>query len=143
MLPKTILVPTDFSDCANHALEYACALAKSLDASIYLANCLGAALPELNMALTQSMIDSLRASATGGLEKVAAAHPGVRFGRLAVVPGDARDGILELARELSPDLIVMGTHGRRGFSRLVLGSVTEHVVRRADCPVLTIRGEEK
>lgn len=49
------------------------------------------------------------------------------------------DAILEAAREASVDLVVMGTHGRSGLRRLILGSVAEQVVRRADCPVLTVR----
>jgi nucleotide-binding universal stress UspA family protein len=53
--------------------------------------------------------------------------------------GDARTAILAFAEELHPDLIVMGTHGRRGVSRLVLGSVAESVARTAPCPVLLVR----
>ena len=53
--------------------------------------------------------------------------------------GDARDVICQTAKEVHADLIVMGTHGRRGVTRALLGSVTENVVRQAPCPVLTVR----
>jgi nucleotide-binding universal stress UspA family protein len=51
--------------------------------------------------------------------------------------------ILRWAQEHAPDLIVVGTHGRRGLRRLVMGSVAEHVVRAAPCPVMTVRGDEQ
>ena len=54
--------------------------------------------------------------------------------------GDPVPGVLEWAAKLKPDLIVMGTHGRRGAKRFFMGSVAEAVVRRALCPVLTLRG---
>ena len=53
--------------------------------------------------------------------------------------GDARDVIIRACEEINADLIVMGTHGRRGVSRALLGSVAESIVRTAPCPVLTIR----
>jgi nucleotide-binding universal stress UspA family protein len=142
MLPKNILVPTDFSDCANHALDYACELGKKLDATIHLMHCIGPLAPGIGIALTQGMIDSLRESALQGLEKVIAARSGIRFSKPLLVYLDARDGILDAAQTVRPDMIVMGTHGRSGFSRLVLGSVAEHVLRRSPCPVLVLRGGE-
>jgi nucleotide-binding universal stress UspA family protein len=53
--------------------------------------------------------------------------------------GDARDVIVDVAKEIGADLIVMGTHGRRGVRRALLGSIAEGVLRTAHCPVLTIR----
>jgi nucleotide-binding universal stress UspA family protein len=74
------------------------------------------------------------------LDALAARHRGhVQIGQVLMKTGDARDMIDEAAKELGADLIVMGTHGRRGFSRALLGSVAETVVRTAPCPVLTIR----
>lgn len=142
MLPKNILVPTDFSRCATDALDYACELAKTLGATIHLVHCFGPASPEMNLTLTAAMIDTLRGGAMLALENIVAAHSDTRFGRLALVRADPRDGILETARDLASDLIVIGTHGRRGISRLLLGSVAEEVLRRAECPVLTLRGAE-
>ena len=61
------------------------------------------------------------------------------FGEVTVVDNDARDAILQAARAVRADLIVIGTHGRRGLSRVLLGSVAEDVLRRAPCPVLAVR----
>ena len=55
--------------------------------------------------------------------------------------GDPRDMILQTAKEIHADLIVIGTHGRRGISRFLLGSVAEAIVRSAPCPVLTVRAK--
>lgn len=142
MLPKDVLVPTDFSECATRALDYACELAQKLDATVHLVHSFGPASPEMNIVLTASMVETLRSGAVQALETLAAGRPDVRFGNLAVVRGDPRDSILDVAQTLRADLIVMGTHGRRGFARVVLGSVAEHVLRRADCPVVTLRGAE-
>lgn len=137
--PHDILVPIDFSAGAENALDYACTLATALDATVHLVNALGAGLPELNAAITDAMIETMRRSAIAELEKLAAARTPVRFGKVMVQDGEARDAIIETAANLRPDLIVIGSHGRRGVSRLVLGSVAEAVVRRAPCPVLVVR----
>jgi len=141
--PHDILVPVDFSAGAECALDYACTLAIKLDATVHLVNALGAGLPELSVALTDRMIETLRAGAMAELEKLASARmPAVRFGKMIVQPGEPRDAIIETATSLRPDLIVIGSHGRRGVSRLVLGSVAEEVVRRAPCPVLIVRSPD-
>jgi universal stress protein A len=137
--PRDILVPIDFSAGAEHALDYACTLATKLDATVHLVHALGAGLPELSVALTDQMIETMRAASMAELEKLAEARAPVRFGKVIVQNGEARDAILETAADLHPDLIVIGSHGRRGLSRLVLGSVAEAVVRRAACPVLVVR----
>jgi len=142
MLPSTILVPIDFSARSEHALDYACGLAEKLGATVHLVHCIGASLPELSVALTDEMIGSLQRDAEQRLEQLVAKHPGIKFGKRTVLPGDAREGILSLASSLGTDLVVMGTHGRRGVKRMVLGSVAEHVVRAASCPVLTVRSHD-
>jgi universal stress protein A len=140
MLPRTILVPIDFSTNAGRALDYACELATKLGATVHLVHALGAALPELNVALSEQMLRSLSDGSKLALDQLAAEkRTRANIGEARVVPGDARDAILQTARDLGADLVVMGTHGRRGLSRMVLGSVAEHVVRRSPCPVLTIR----
>lgn len=146
MLPRTILVPIDFSANATRALDYACDLAAKLGATVHLVHGLGAALPELNVALSEQMLRSLTDGSKLALDQLATERRAkANIGQVLVVPGDARDAILSTARDLGADLVVMGTHGRRGFSRMVLGSVADHIVRRAPCPVLTIResAEEK
>jgi len=143
MLPKIILVPTDLSPYAEEAFTYACELAVKLDATIHLVNVIGIpalGVPELGVAVTSAMIASMISDNQKALDALAAHAPGgARIGRILMKTGDARDMINEAAREVDADLIVMGTHGRRGVSRALLGSVAETVVRTAPCPVLTIR----
>jgi len=144
MLPKTILVPTDLSEGAEAALDYACELAAKLDATIHLINVIGIpvlGVPELGVALTTTMIDGLIKDNQAALDKLAEAkRSNARIGQTLLRTGDARDVINQCAKELNIDLIVMGTHGRRGVSRMLMGSVAETVVRSAPCPVLTVRG---
>jgi nucleotide-binding universal stress UspA family protein len=142
-LPRTILVPIDFSDHAEAALDYAVALSAKLDAKLYLLSVIGIpalGVPELGVALTASVIDSMITGNQDALDKLAdARRPTAQIAGTLLRTGDARDMIVHTASEVGADLIVMGTHGRRGIGRALLGSVTESVVRTAPCPVLTIR----
>lgn len=141
-LPKTILVATDFSDTADHALDYAIALAGKLGAKLYLVNAIAlptfAMVPELGVAATSTMLDGLVVDSQKALEKLIAAKAPTKIHTL-MRTGDPRDVIVDTAAEVGSDLIVMGTHGRRGVTRALLGSVAEGVLRQASCPVLTIR----
>jgi nucleotide-binding universal stress UspA family protein len=147
MLPKNILVPTDLSPRAEEAFDYACELAEKLDATVHLVNVIGIpslGVPELGVAVTSTLIDSLIADNQKALDAlVARRRVGVRIGQILMKTGDARDMIDQAAKELGADLIIMGTHGRRGFTRALLGSVAETVVRTAPCPVLTIRSRDQ
>lgn len=142
-LPKTILVPTDFSEHADQALEYAAALGVQLGATLHLLHVVSivpGGVPELGVAYSAVMIDSLTKEGQAALEARAARYRDrVALGATRLEVGDARDTIDRVASELDADLIVMGTHGRRGIRRILLGSVAETVVRSAPCPVLTIR----
>lgn len=146
MLPKTILVPTDLSEGAEQALDYACELASLLGATVHLLNVIGIpalGVPELGLALTSTVIDQIMLDNQNALDKLAEQKRGrVQIGEVLLKAGDARDVINQTAKELGADLIVMSTHGRRGISRALLGSVTETVVRTAPCPVLTVRVHE-
>ena len=143
MLPKNILVPTDLSECAEHALDYACELARSLGAKIHLLNVIGIpslGVPELGVAITATVIDTVVADNQNALDKLVASKQGAaEFGQVLIKTGDAKNLIDQTAVEVGADLIVMGTHGRRGVSRALLGSIAEVVVRTAPCPVLTVR----
>jgi nucleotide-binding universal stress UspA family protein len=142
-LPKNILVPTDFSPHAEHALDYAVELAGKLDAKVHLLNAIGVpalGVPELGVALTSTVIDGMVAENQAALDKLAAARRATgRMGETMLRTGDARDVIMQAVEEVKADLIVMGTHGRRGLSRALLGSVAESIVRHSPIPVLTIR----
>ena len=142
MIPTNILVPIDFSPYSEHALDYALGLAGRLGARIHIVNAIGAALPELSSALTDQMISSIRHDNAAALDKLLQPRRALAsFGEITVVDDDARDAILKAARAVHADLIVIGTHGRRGLQRVLLGSVAEDVLRRAPCPVLAVRKE--
>lgn len=143
MLPKSILVPTDLSDGAEEALDYALELAAKFGATVHLLNVIGIpalGVPELGVALTSSVIDTMIRDNQVALEALADRKRGVApIGEILLRTGDARDLIIQTAKDVHADLVVMGTHGRRGVSRALLGSVTESVVRKSPCPVLTVR----
>jgi universal stress protein A len=141
-LPRNILVPIDLDDSAAQVLDYAVALAGKLDAKLHVLHAvpwplLGAEVPA---AITKSSMDELMARERKAFDELVAAHTAkLPPGSATLETGDARAAILALAAALHADLIVMGTHGRRGMSRLVLGSVAESVTRAAPCPVLLVR----
>ena len=141
--PTNILVPSDFSLQAEHALEYACTLAQKLDATIHLVSVIGVpalGVPELGAAMSASVMDSMIDDNQRALDKLAdQCRARGRVGEVVLRTGDARDVICQTAYEVKADLIVMGTHGRRGLSRALLGSVAEYVVRTSKVPVLTVR----
>jgi len=141
MLPKHILVPIDFSPSSEEALDYACELAGKLGAVVHLVNALG---PVGELPLSQQMLDELAGEHERGLDELMARRRRVAaFGPRIVEAADPRDLILAAAARVDADLIVMGTHGRRGLSRFVLGSVAEDVVRRSPCPVLAVRSGQE
>ncbi|MEO8844379.1 MAG: universal stress protein [Kofleriaceae bacterium] len=139
-LPSRILVPTDFSEHATCALDYAVALAHKLGAKIYLLNAMGLQFAEYPIAVTADMIDSIMRSNQKVLEALIAARAGqADFAPAILDAGDARLIIEQQAIEIGADLIVMGTHGRQGVKRALLGSVAESLARTAPCPVLLVR----
>jgi nucleotide-binding universal stress UspA family protein len=143
MLPKNILVPTDLGEGAEEALDYACELAGRLGATIHVLNVIGIpslGVPELGVAITSSVIDSILTENQTALDKLVQARcEHTKFGAALLRTGDARDVINDTAKEIGADLIIMSTHGRRGLSRMLIGSVAESIVRTAPCPVLAVR----
>jgi nucleotide-binding universal stress UspA family protein len=143
---RRILCPTDFSSFAERALRQALTVARWYESSLSVLHVVPPVVPVDGMlpyTLQTLGNPSLRTRLERELAEFAAPA------RAAGVPTDTllREGvltakILELARDLPADLLVMGTHGQGGLERLVLGSVTESVLRRAPCPVLTIPHEE-
>jgi len=142
---KRILVPTDFGSAAARALDLALELAPSFDATVTLLH--SGWLPPSYYAAYEGLVwptDELDLAAkkefTGALAKAKA-----RYGRVdgVLTSGETWQRILEVAKERNVDLIIMGTHGRRGLSRVFLGSVAEKVVRLAPVPVMTVPGEHE
>jgi len=146
LMPTKILVPTDFSSNADQALDYALELANKLGATVYLLNVIGIpafGVPELGVALTSTAIDGIVRDNQAAIDKLAASRASRgKIGEALLRTGDPRDTILQVAEELHADLIIMGTHGRRGLSRALLGSVAEMVVRTSPVPVLTLRSRK-
>jgi nucleotide-binding universal stress UspA family protein len=141
MLPiKTILHPTDFSKHAEYGFELACALARDYGAGLILCHVKqppAVAFGEFG-ALPPEAPDSLEAL-RDKLAAVRPADPKVAVPLRVIVEGDPATEIARIARENKADLIVIGTHGRTGLGRLLMGSVAEVVMRKATCPVLTVK----
>lgn len=146
-----ILVPVDFSACSQAACEHAAQIALRFGAVVELLHVWdvpafsGAILPEVftsaPAADDESVAGFVQKRATKAMEAMVAdlERRGVVGVRRRLEMGDPTTAIVKVAEEGRFSLIVMGTHGRRGFSRLLLGSVAEKVVRIAPCPVLTVR----
>ena len=140
--PKVILVPTDFSVAAETALDHALALASTLGAKVYLLHAY--ALPIIGFP-DGTLIPSAEIASRiiNDAEKALAACVAKRReSSVEIVPllkqADPREAILAAAQELSADLVIMGTHGRRGIARALIGSVAEAIVRVSPVPVLTV-----
>jgi len=143
---KRILVPIDFSDCSRKALQYALPLAKEHQAAITL---LYVAAPACG-AGEYGAVDygqwetSMKDSGANELAKLARDQiRGQVSANTLVCVGSPAWEIVEVARSLPADLIVISTHGRTGLKHVVLGSVAEQVVQRAPCPVLVVRECER
>ncbi len=143
---RKILFPTDFSSCADRALDYALLLARRFHAELHMLhavvffeadprNVKGQFQEEAGlMARLFEIADTeLARQATRGADSPIEIHQEKRKGY------SASEEILAYSREIEADLVVMGTHGHRGAARFVLGSVTEKVIRGSDCPILTLR----
>ncbi|MBE7447111.1 MAG: universal stress protein [Planctomycetia bacterium] len=139
---KKILCPVDHSECSYLALKYAISLALKDEAKLYLMHVIDTRLydteiykfspykfDEIDMnKIREDLIKSLPEGTTDVLEVETIVIKGIPFYE-----------IVNSATEIGADLIVIGTHGRTGLSHVVMGSVAEKVVRKASCPVLTVR----
>jgi nucleotide-binding universal stress UspA family protein len=140
MLPiRTILHPTDFSEQSAYAFEVACSLARDYGARLLLLHVqpLGVVYGgELNALPPYPTV--ARQELHARLCQLQPPHPSLPVDRL-VLEGLPAAEIVAMAEKIPCDLIVMGTHGRTGLGRMVMGSVAEQVVRKASCPVLTVK----
>ncbi len=145
-----ILVPVDLSDGSREVIDYAMKIARPFKAAVevvhaweppqYVAPDLLVAAPGWNsQSLEHVAVETATKELTAQVRQGEAA--GVPVSQKIVV-GEAASTILDVAEQDQCDLIVMGTHGRRGLPRLLLGSVAQKVVARASCPVLTIHLSE-
>lgn len=136
---KKILCPVDFDPNSLPALRLASELAQEGKATLHLLHVV-AMPPGPEAALSFGKMET---AARTRLEQLARTRipDKVRY-KVEVTIGDPAVEALQAAKSLQADLIVMATHGRRGLSHFVLGSVAERVVREAPCPVLTVRPQE-
>jgi nucleotide-binding universal stress UspA family protein len=131
-----ILHPTDFSPAAEYALEMACSLARDLGARLTLLHVNPKGFRPNKMTEVEykkRLWDDLR--------RLMDTDPQLRemYVKTELLEGDPSEEILRFAKEGNFDLIVMGTHGRTGINRLLMGSVAEVVLRKGPCPVLVVK----
>lgn len=134
---RTILYPTDFSDTAEQTYPFACSLARDLGASLVVLHVYPPPIDRSEV-VARRQPDGYEEDLWRLLKLYEA--PGVAEGVThRLEEGEAAEEILRVARETNCDLIVVGTHGRTGLGRLLMGSVAEKVLRNASCPVLTLK----
>ncbi len=144
---KKILCPIDYSDCSAKALRYAAGLALRDSARLYLMHVIdkriydyGGPIYEVRPSPDEKTIAHLK-------EKLAESVPKEIVGDIDVetiiTVGIPAQEIVNAADDNEVDVIVMGTHGRTGITHVVMGSVAENVVRKAICPVLTVRQDHR
>jgi len=141
---KKILFPTDFSEGSSHALEYAIDMAKRYGAKLYfvhviydIAKAAGWYVPHTSMDEMYRDIEKSAEKELGrfGLEEARALKGAERI----VLKGVPHTEIVKFAKDNTIDLIIIGTHGRKGMGRILFGSTAAQVVRYAPCPVLAVR----
>jgi nucleotide-binding universal stress UspA family protein len=138
MLPiHTILHPTDFSDRSENAFHLACSLARDYGARLVILHVVVPPMVVYGEGVVPPEPDLLLQEANDQLNRLPIPQEGIRTER-RFQEGDSVAEILRVAQDINADLIVMGTHGRTGLARLLMGSVAEQVVRQASCPVLTV-----
>ena len=140
-----ILVPVDFSEASQKALRYGMILAKEFEASLIVAHIIefsppiAYAFPAASFQVTKLEMEEIQAKLKALIPEDVRESIDYRF---IVKAGNVSDELLAAVTDEGVGLVVMGTHGRRGFKRWMLGSVTEHLLRRVPAPVLTVSHTE-
>ena len=144
---KRVLAAVDFSDCSTHAMRYACEFARSFEAELhllYVSEPPPVAFSEFGIGYVAA--PNLDQDLQQAAEKKLAALPDPQWQTnltvvRTVLMGTPFVEIVRHARDNEIDLIVLGTHGRGAIAHMLMGSTAEKVVRKAPCPVLTVRPE--
>jgi len=141
---KTILFPTDFSNGARAALDYALSLSRDYNARLillYVIQDISIAEWYIPSSLSVTdLVEEMQKSASKEMERWAAeAEARVKGVEKMIVRGVPFVEIIRTAKDRNADMIVIGTHGRTGIDHMLFGSTAEKVVRKAPCPVLTVR----
>lgn len=141
---KKILFPTDFSEGSDNALPYAADMVKHYGAKLYLLHVIqdiaGATASYVPHVSLDELYRDMEKNAAKEIDRYGIEElRGIKDIERIVVKGRPYEEILKFARENKVDLIVIGTHGRKGLDRVIFGSTAEKVVRDAPCPVLSVR----
>lgn len=144
---ERIVFPTDFSEGASHALHYAVDLAKKYNAKLHILHVIydftkatGSHIPHIS---ADELYKELNTWAIKEIDKSSLEETrGLAGVEKTVLEGIPYEEIINFAEKEKADIIVIGTYGRSGLERFIFGSTAERVVRRATCPVLTVRVPE-
>ena len=141
---KKIICATDFSDLSNHAVHYGVLLAKEFKAKLYICHVIDISSATMYGEATfafESQLIHMEEYANERLKRIMSGYD-VDWEPL-VATGSASDEVARMTEEYGVDIVVSATRGRSGLKRLILGSVTEHLMRILHCPLLTIKGAEQ
>lgn len=148
MHPNDVLIPTDFSACADHAITHAMAVADRFDARLHILHVVNELDPDwYGITNAQDRVvklrDQIKREAHDRLKSLAPETQLYDFETTIALQlnFDVADAIRDYVDQQEIDLVVMGTHGRQGLQRLMLGNVADKIVRHAPCPVMTVRQE--
>ncbi|MCA9108604.1 MAG: universal stress protein [Planctomycetaceae bacterium] len=145
---QKLLVPTDFSEFSNHALRYGCEFAKRFGAQLHLLHVMDASLtmpdPIMGAPVSDAELNDLQNRAATAIEDLPESDwlIGIDHVKRVIQIGSPFVEIIRYAKQQEIDMIVLGTHGRTGLAHVLIGSTAERVIRKAPCPVLTVRPEE-
>jgi nucleotide-binding universal stress UspA family protein len=145
---KKILVPTDFSEFSERSILYGISLAEQYNAELYIFSAIDDRIFDDSLFVVYAEHEILQnrrriyeEQMNKAVEKIMVQHPNIKLHK-TIKQGIAFVEIINFAREEDVDLIIMGSHGKTGIAHLLIGSTTEKVVRKAPCPVLTVRPKE-
>jgi nucleotide-binding universal stress UspA family protein len=140
---KKILCAVDFSSVSEKVADCAKSLAKPLDAEVICIHVVPSGTIYADFGIPMNSMETFCTTMVSEGEKTLAEFTERHFSgmnhRAKVTCGDFSEEILNFAKEEQADMIVMGTHGRKGMDRLLFGSVAEKVLRQAPCPVVAVR----
>ncbi|MEI6640311.1 MAG: universal stress protein [Chlorobium sp.] len=141
----TILCPVDFSDASSKAVQYAKEFATSMGSVVHLLNVVEPRPMAVDITLNYVPLEEdLEHAAEEDLQIIVQEFQlaGLKV-ESSIEIGNPSDVILDKSQDLDVNLLIMGSHSKKGLSRLIMGSVAETVVRKANCPVLIVKAEER